>query len=79
MSGTRSDAEFTGQYPELLPARTVLSTFIRTTDGATSGNSTNPLGGLLPHIALLDKVLPDPASRPINGIAGSSGASSGGV
>jgi hypothetical protein len=78
MSGTRSNAEFTGQHPELLPARTVLSTFLRA-DGAASGDGTNPVSGLLPHVALLDKLIPGLASQPVNGSPGLSGTSSSGI
>jgi hypothetical protein len=77
MSGTRSNAEFTGQHPQLLAARTLLSMFPRA-DGAASGDSTNPLG-LLPHLGLLDKVLPDAGSRPVSGSPGASGTSSSGL
>jgi hypothetical protein len=58
MSDTLSDTELEGERAELLPARTVLSTF---TQGANGGNGANGLdkwGGIGLGIPILDKLFP---------------------
>ncbi len=52
MSNTLSCAELDGQRAELLPARTVLSTF---TQGA---NGSDAFGGIGLGIPILDKIFP---------------------
>jgi hypothetical protein len=82
MSGTRSNAECSGQHAELLPARTVLSTFTRASDGGHNGGGKNLLDGLKGDIPLLDKVLGitgNNADGSANGSRGSSGPSSRGL
>jgi hypothetical protein len=82
MSGTRSNAECSGQQAELLPARTVLSTFTRASDGGHNGGGKNLLDGLTVQIPLLDKILGNPGSGAdgsANGSRGSSGAGSRGL
>lgn len=83
MPSTRSDGQFTAQHAELLPARTVLSTFTRASDGGHNGGGKNLLDGLTVHIPLLDKVLGNPGNgadgSTSNGSQGFSGASSRGL
>ncbi len=83
MPSTRSDAQFTAQQAELLPARTVLSTFTRAGDGGQNGGGKNLLDGLTVHIPLLDKVLGSPGTgtdgSTSNGSRGVSGDSSRGL
>ncbi|HJT03051.1 MAG TPA: hypothetical protein VJ757_05395 [Pseudonocardiaceae bacterium] len=73
MSDPRSDAQLDRQQVELLPARTLLSTFARDTGGPPRGGPPNPIETLLSHVHILD------FPGPNDGFVGSGGGGTGGV
>lgn len=74
MSDACSDVQFERQRVELLPARTVLSTFARAADG-NQGEGTDPVSALVTHIPVVSKVLADIGRGP----GGPGGDSTGGI
>ena len=58
MSDALSSAELDGQRVELLPARTVLSTFVQGSDGGTGANGKDAIGGVGIGLPILDKIFP---------------------
>ncbi|MGH3289394.1 MAG: hypothetical protein ACRDU4_02200 [Mycobacterium sp.] len=58
MCDTLSNIELNGQRVELLPARTVLSTFTQGADGGTGANGADKFGGIGVGLPIVDKILP---------------------
>ena len=78
MSDTWRDIQFDGQRVELLPARTVLSTFAPATEGSDGSEGMDAVG-LVTHLPLVNKVLPSGDHDGSNGHGGSSGGGSSGL
>ena len=58
MSDALSSAELTGQHVELLPARTVLSTFAQDSGGGNGAKGLDSFGGFGLGAPILDKIFP---------------------
>jgi hypothetical protein len=58
MSDALCYTELDGQHGELLPARTVLSTFVQGSNGGTGANGPDKFGGIGIGLPFLDKILP---------------------
>lgn len=78
MSSACSDVQLDRQRVELLPARTLLSTFVRGTAGSQHGDSTDPIGALFNQIHILKGVLPSGPGG-AGGPTGDPGNATGGV
>ena len=58
MSDALSYAELDRQHGELLPARTVLSTFVQGSNGSTGANGRDSFGTIGIGLPILDKFFP---------------------
>jgi hypothetical protein len=75
MSEKSSDVQVDGQHVELLPARTVLSTFARAADESYGNEDAGGLDSILGHLPSLD----DSNSGGENGVNGAAGGATKGI
>ena len=78
MSDAWRDIQFDTQYVELLPARTVLSTFAGAADGNDGSDGMDAVGGLVTHLPFVDKVLTN-SHGGSDGLSGSPGGGTSGL